>query len=251
MRLLLCNDDGIHSEGLRALEEALAPFGTIYVVAPDREQSAASHAVTLQRPLRVDQLGPRRWAVDGTPTDCILLAVNGLLREERPDYVISGINRGFNLSDDVTYSGTVSAAMEGTLLGIQSIAVSLGGRESFDFGPAAEFVAELFGSLKDVRLPRKTLLNVNVPPLPRGLIKGVQLTGQGQRRYGDAIVENVDPRGRKYYWIGGAEMDLVDDGGSTDIGAIARGMISITPLHLDLTNYRSFDALANVEGTWP
>ena len=250
MRLLLCNDDGIHSEGLTALEEALAPFGSIYVVAPDREQSAASHAVTLQRPLRVEQLGPRRFAVDGTPTDCVLLAVNGLLRDERPDYVISGINRGHNLADDVTYSGTVSAAMEGTLLGIQSIAVSLGGRESWDFQPAAAFTAELLQALQGVQLPRNTLLNVNVPPLPRDLIKGVQLTRQGQRRYGDTIIEKVDPRGRKYYWIGGGERDLVDDGGGTDIGAIARDMVSITPLHLDLTNYSSFDELARLRLDW-
>ena len=250
MRLLLCNDDGIYSEGLRALEESLASFGTIYVVAPDREQSAASHAVTLQRPLRIEQLGERRWAVDGTPTDAVLLAVNGLLREERPDYVISGINRGHNIADDVTYSGTVSAAIEGTLLGIQSIAVSLGGREAFDFGPAAAFTGELLRSLQDVRLPRNTLLNVNVPPLPRSLIKGVQLTRQGQRRYGDTIIEKTDPRGRKYYWIGGGEMDLVDDGGDTDIGAIAREMISITPLHLDLTNYSSFDELARLRLDW-
>lgn len=250
MRLLLCNDDGIHSEGLRALEEALAPFGTIAVVAPDREQSAASHAVTLQRPLRVDPVGPRRWAVDGTPTDCVLLAVNGLLRDERPDFVVSGINRGFNLADDVTYSGTVSAAMEGTLLGIPSIAVSLGGRESFDFAPAAEFVAELLTSLAGVALPRKTLLNINVPPLPRGLIKGVQLTAQGHLRYGDAIIENVDPRGRKYYWIGGGQRDPVDEGGNSDVEAIARDMISITPLQLDLTNYACFDELSRLRLDW-
>jgi 5'-nucleotidase len=247
---LLCNDDGIHSEGLRALEEALAPLGTISVVAPDREQSAASHAVTLQRPLRVDELGPRRFAVDGTPTDCVLLAINGLLRDERPDYLVSGINRGHNLADDITYSGTVSAALEGTLLGIPSIAVSLGGRESFDFRPAAEFAAELLQALNGWTLPRNTFLNVNVPPLPRDLIKGVQLTRQGQRRYGDTIVEKVDPRGRKYYWIGGGERDLVDDGGGTDVGAIARDMISITPLHLDLTNYGSFDEFARLPLDW-
>ena len=250
VRLLLCNDDGIHSEGLRALEEALAPFGTIYVVAPDREQSAASHAVTLQRPLRVEQLGPRRFAVDGTPTDCVLLAVNGLLREERPDFVISGINRGHNLADDVHYSGTVSAAMEATLLGIQAIAVSLGGNEPWDFGPAAAFTAELLHSLRHMTLPRNTLLNVNVPPLPKDLIKGVQLTRQGKRRYGDTIVEKVDPRGRKYYWIGGGERDMIDDGGGTDVGAIAGDMISITPLHLDLTSYSSFDQFAQLDLDW-
>ncbi len=252
MRLLLCNDDGIHSEGLRALEESLSRFGDIYVVAPDREQSAASHAVTLQRPLRVEECGPRRWAVDGTPTDCVLLAVNGLLRAERPDWVISGINRGQNLADDITYSGTVSAAMEGTLLGIQSIAVSLGGREPFDFSAAAAFTAELLASLDGRRLPSKTLLNVNVPPLPRELIQGVRITRQGQRRYGDTIIEKEDPRGRKYYWIGGGEMDLVlvDGGEDTDIGAVASDMISITPLQLDLTDYSSFDEIAGLGLDW-
>lgn len=250
MRLLLCNDDGIHSEGLKALEEALAPFGEIFVVAPDREQSATSHALTLQRPLRVDPIGPRRWAVDGTPTDCVNLAVNGLLREQRPDYVISGINRGYNLGDDITYSGTVSAAMEGTLLDIQSIAVSLGGREPYDFRAAAAFTAALLGALKERTLPRNTLLNVNVPPLPPELIKGTALSRQGQRRYGDTIVEKLDPRGRKYYWIGGGELDYVDNDGGTDFGAIARDMISVTPLHLDLTNYSCFEELSQLGLDW-
>jgi len=250
VRLLLCNDDGIYAEGLRALEESLARFGDLFVVAPDREQSATSHAVTLSRPLRVEQVAPRRWTVDGTPTDCVLLAVNGLLRETRPDYVVSGINHGQNLADDVTYSGTVSAAMEGTLLGIPSIAVSLAGREPFDFSAAAEFAASLLDALAGRRLPRNTLLNVNVPPLPRELIKGARITRQGQRRYGDTIVEKLDPRGRKYYWIGGGEMDLVDCGEETDVGAIRSGMISVTPLHLDLTNYTSFDELAGLRLDW-
>jgi 5'-nucleotidase len=235
---------------LKALEDALAPFGTVFVVAPDREQSATSHALTLQRPLRVEAVGTRRWAVDGTPTDCVNLAVNGLLRDQRPDYIISGINRGHNLGDDITYSGTVSAAMEGTLLDIQSIAVSLGGREPYDFSAAASFTADLLRSLADRRLPRNTLLNVNVPPLPRELIKGVALTRQGQRRYGDTIVEKLDPRGRKYYWIGAGELDYVDDDGGTDFGAIARDQISITPLHLDLTNYSCFDELAQIGLDW-
>jgi 5'-nucleotidase len=250
VRLLLCNDDGIHSEGLKALEESLASFGTVFVVAPDREQSATSHALTLQRPLRVDEIAPRRWAVDGTPTDCVNLAVNGLLREQRPDYIISGINRGHNLGDDITYSGTVSAAMEGTLLGIQSVAISLGGREPYDFSAAASFAADLLRALGERRLPRNTLLNVNVPPLPSDLIKGVALTRQGQRRYGDTIVEKLDPRGRKYYWIGAGELDYVDDDGGTDFSAIARDMISVTPLHLDLTNYSCFDELAQLGLDW-
>ncbi len=246
MRLLLSNDDGISSEGLRALEEALAPLGTVYVVAPDREQSAA---LTLHRPLRVERLGERRYCVDGTPTDCINLAVNGLLRSERPDYIVSGINYGSNLGDDVTYSGTVSAAMEGTLLGIPSIAISLAGRDRFDFSTAAAFAAELLRALRGRRLPRDTFLNVNVPALPRELIKGVRLTRLGKRRYGDVIVEKVDPRGKKYYWIGGDEVGFVEDEG-TDFSAIAQGMISVTPLHLDLTNYSCFDELAKLDLEW-
>ena len=249
VRLLLSNDDGISSEGLRALEEALAALATVYVVAPDREQSAASHALTLHRPLRVQELGERRWAVDGTPTDCVNLAVNGILRRERPDLIVSGINRGSNLGDDITYSGTVSAAMEGTLLGIPSIAVSLAGRERFDFSAAASFTAELVQALEGQKMPRDTLLNVNVPPLPRALIKGVMLTRQGKRRFGDMIVEKLDPRGRKYYWIGGDELGFIDDEG-TDFAAIARDMISISPLHLDLTNYASFEEMTALKLDW-
>ena len=249
MRLLLSNDDGISSDGLGALEEALAPLGTVYVVAPDREQSAASHALTLHRPLRVQQLGERRWSVDGTPTDCVNLAVNGILRGERPDFVISGINRGSNLGDDITYSGTVSAAMEGTLLGIPSVAVSVAGRERFDFSAAAAFTAELLQALQRHQLPRGTLLNVNAPPLPRSLIKGVMITRQGKRRLGDVIIEKVDPRGKKYYWIGGDDLGFVEDEG-TDFSAVAKDMISITPLHLDLTNYASFEELAALKLDW-
>jgi len=249
VRLLLSNDDGISSDGLGALEEALAPLGTVYVVAPDREQSAASHALTLHRPLRVQQLSERRWAIDGTPTDCVNLAVNGILRNERPDFVVSGINRGSNLGDDITYSGTVSAAMEGTLLGIPSIAVSVAGRERFDFSAAAPFTAELLRALSGHQLHRHTLLNINAPALPRELIKGVMLTRQGKRRFGDAIVEKVDPRGKKYYWIGGDDLGFVEDEG-TDFAAIARDMISITPLHLDLTDYTSFEDLAALKLDW-
>ncbi len=249
MRLLLSNDDGISSDGLGALEEELAALGDVYVVAPDREQSAASHALTLYRPLRVQEMGERRWAVDGTPTDCVNLAVNGILRECRPDFVISGINRGSNLGDDITYSGTVSAAMEGTLLGIPAVAVSLAGRERFDFKPAATFVGELLRALGGRALPRNTLLNVNVPPLPRELIKGVRLTRMGKRRFDDAIVEKLDPRGKKYYWIGGGDPGFVEDEG-TDFAAMALDMISITPIHLDLTNYSCFDELSKLKLDW-
>jgi len=243
--ILLSNDDGVASEGLRALQEKLASLDEVWVVAPDRDQSAVSHSLTLQRPLRIEQIGPRTYAVDGTPTDCVNLAINGILRE-RPRLVISGINRGANLGDDITYSGTVSAAMEATLLGVPGIAVSLVGTEQFDFAAAADFTNRLATRLLRDSLPPDTLLNVNVPPLPAGEIKGFALTRQGKRRYGDAIVEKVDPRGKKYYWIGGGSLDFVEAEG-TDFSAVHRGLISITPLHLDLTNYRSLEQLQHLK----
>jgi 5'-nucleotidase len=247
--ILLSNDDGISSDGLAALREALASLEEVWVVAPDRDQSAVSHSLTLHRPLRIEQLGPRTFAVDGTPTDCVNLAINGILRE-RPRLVISGINHGANLGDDVTYSGTVSAAMEGTLLGVPAIAVSVVGRDRFDFAPAAAFTCQLAAAVLRDRWPADTLLNVNVPDLPAHELKGFALTRQGKRRYGDAIVEKVDPRGKKYYWIGGGPLDFIDAEG-TDFSAVQRGLISVTPLHLDLTNYASLGPLQQLKVHWP
>jgi 5'-nucleotidase len=248
--LLVSNDDGIHSLGLAALVAAMSTVGEVVVVAPDREQSACSHALTLHRPLRIDQIGERRYVVDGTPTDCVNLAINGIM-PRRPALVVSGINKGANLGDDVTYSGTVSAAMEGTLLGVPSIAVSLIGRHDFAFDAAAEFARRLATWVLTVGLPPDTLLNVNVPQLQDGAApRGVERTRMGRRRYGDAIVEKVDPRGRKYYWIGGEELDFVEEEG-TDFYAVRQGLISVTPIHLDLTNYRSFDVLVGIDATWP
>jgi len=247
--ILVSNDDGIHSNGLAALADALQSLGTVVVVAPDREQSASSHALTLHRPLRIDEIAPGRWQVDGTPTDCVNLAVNAVLRR-RPTLLVSGINKGANLGDDVTYSGTVSAAMEGTLLGIPSIAMSLVGRGSFEFGVAAAFGARLGAWVLRHGLPPDTLLNVNVPQRPGGgRPLGLEVTRMGRRRYGDAIVEKTDPRGRKYYWIGGEELDFVKEEG-TDFHAVDAGFVSVTPIHLDLTNYASFDALKEVGEAW-
>jgi len=247
--ILLSNDDGISSEGLKILQETLASIDEIWVVAPDRDQSAVSHSLTLYRPLRIEPVAPRIYAVDGTPTDCVNLAINGVL-PERPRLVISGINRGANLGDDITYSGTVSAAMEGTLLGVPSIAVSLVARDNFDFGPAARFTQVLAEAILRDGLPQDTLLNVNVPALPASEIKGYALTRQGKRRYGDAVVENVDPRGKKYYWIGGGDLGYID-GEGTDFSAVERGLISMTPLHLDLTNYASLRPLEGLKIDWP
>ncbi len=248
--ILVSNDDGIHSDGIHALADALGDLGEVVVVAPDRERSAVSHSLTLHRPLRVEPLAPARYAVDGTPTDCVNLAVNGILGR-RPVLVVSGINQGANLGDDVTYSGTVSAAMEGTLLGIPSVAISLLGRGGFRFEAAAAFARRLTAWVLERGLPPDTLLNVNVPaPADGRPVRGFALTRMGRRRYGDAIVENVDPRGKKYYWIGGEELQFEDAEG-TDFHAVSQGLISVTPIHLDLTNYRSFEALASLQLAWP
>lgn len=249
MIILVCNDDGIRSEGIQALARALDPLGDVFIVAPDREQSAAGHSLTLHRPLRVEEVGPRQFAVDGTPTDCVNLAVSGILAS-RPGLVVSGINKGANLGDDLTYSGTVSAAMEGTLLGIPSVAVSLAGRTTFDFAPASEFAARLVAQVIERGLPRDTLLNVNVPDRPRSAMTGFRITKQGKRRFGEALVEKIDPRGKKYYWIGGDELGFVDEPG-TDYAAIMDGAVSITPIHLDLTHYPSFPALEKLAVEWP
>ncbi len=249
MAILLSNDDGIASEGLRAVREILESLDEVWVVAPDRDQSAVSHSVTLQRPLRIEPVAPRVFSVDGTPTDCVNLAINGIM-PQRPRLVVSGINQGANLGDDITYSGTVSAAMEATLLGVPALAVSLVTRDAFDFTPAAEFTCRLAATVLQDHLPPDTLLNVNVPGVPRHEIKGFTLTRQGKRRYSDAIVEKVDPRGKKYYWIGGDQLDFVDAEG-TDFSAIQQKLISITPLHLDLTNYVSLQQLEHLRIPWP
>ncbi len=206
-------------------------------MAPDREQSAASHAVTLRKPLRVNEVEDGVISVGGTPTDCVLLAVNGLL-PERPDYLFSGINHGPNMGDDVSYSGTVAAAIEGTICGIPSVAISLAASESCDFGPAAEFAAELARMVMEKGIPNKSLLNVNVPAVAREEITGVRITELGTRLYRDAVVKNLDPRGKSYYWIGGEKPTWAEKERS-DFNAVNENAISITPIHLDLTDYKT------------
>lgn len=239
--ILISNDDGIRSEGIVKLAQALRRVGDVYVVAPDREQSAASHSLTLHRPLRVDKTGPKSYTVDGTPTDCVTLAVHGIL-ERRPDLVVSGINRGGNLGEDVLYSGTVSAAMEGTVLGIPSIAVSLVANNGFDFTNAVSFSVRLVRHVLKKGLPPDTLLNVNVPNIRE--LKGYSITHLGKRYFSDAIVEKVDPRGKKYYWIGG-DMERWVGGKDSDFYAVNNGRVSITPLHLDMTSYSSMKELGD------
>jgi 5'-nucleotidase len=250
MIILVCNDDGIQSDGILTLEEALRPIGEIYTVAPDRPQSSMSHALTLHRPLRVQEIATRRLAVDGTPSDCVKLAVTGLL-SVRPDLVVSGINKGPNLGDDIIYSGTVSAAIEGALLRIPSIAVSLVTFKDFDFRAAAEFTAFLVSRIQERGgIPPETLLNVNVPPIPKEELKGWRLTRMGKRHYSENIVERVDPRGGKYYWIGGDDLGFANEDG-TDCVAVHDGYISVTPLQVDLTNYKVLENSTLPQFAWP
>lgn len=245
-RILVTNDDGIYSEGLRKLAQSLTRVGEIVIVAPDREQSAASHALTLNRPLRLLQLQENEWIVDGTPTDCVNLAVLHLFKDRRPDLVVSGINFGPNLGDDVTYSGTISAAFEGALLNIPSIAFSAVVGEHFSFDPCAEFAADLASTVLDGDRSPQIVMNVNFP-LER--FSGVRITRLGKRQYSEGVIERLDPRGKKYYWIGG-EPPLWHPGEGTDFSAIQSGFISITPLHLDLTHDESLDKLKYLERTF-
>jgi len=242
-RILVTNDDGIYSEGIRKLAEALKAVGEVLIVAPDREQSAASHALTLNRPLRLLQLEENEWIVDGTPTDCVNLAVLNLLKDKRPDIVVSGINFGPNLGDDVTYSGTISAAFEGSLLNIPSIAFSALVGEHFSFDRCAAFAAVLTQRVLESKPDPRIILNVNFPVSE---FAGVKLATLGRRTYFDGITERVDPRGRKYYWIG-SQAPVWHPGEGTDFEAVSAGFISITPLHLDLTHHESFARLKPLE----
>ncbi|MDN6179476.1 MAG: 5'/3'-nucleotidase SurE [Halomonas subglaciescola] len=232
-RLLLSNDDGVHAPGLRALYDALVAHAKVRVVAPDRDCSGASNSLTLSRPLSLTALESGFYSVDGTPADCVYLGVNGVW-DEKPDLVISGINHGSNLGDDVLYSGTVAAAMEGRNLGMSAIAVSLCGRRHFD--SAARVTATLVGAAAQLSLPPRTLLNVNVPDLPWDAIQGVKVTRLGYRGPAARPVATQDPRGRTRYWIAALGANA-DDGEDTDFAAIEAGWVSITPLQTDLTRH--------------
>ena len=238
--LLVTNDDGVHAQGLAALAGALEDLGEVHVLAPEREQSACGHALTLHRPLRVHRWAERRHSVNGTPSDCVNLGVLGFL-PERPVLVVSGVNHGSNLGDDVTYSGTVSAAMEGTLLGVPSIAVSLVDGDEFDH--AARVARHVVMRALVSGLPPMTLLNINVPG---GVPKGVRLTRLGHRVYSGKIVEQADPRGRPHYWIG-AGPPAWEALEGTDMGAVHEGYASVTPLHLDLTHHRALAQMTDWE----
>lgn len=243
--ILVTNDDGVNAPGLLALREAMQSLGRVVVVAPLRDNSAVSHSLTMDRPLRVRSIGEDIFAIDGTPTDCVTIAVEKILTG-KPALVASGINPGANLGDDISYSGTVSAAIEATMLGIPAFAVSQAGNDLFCYTAAAGYAEQVGRSILRRGLPRDTLLNVNVPGGEATAIKGVQFTRQGRRVYEGAIKETSDPWQRKHYWIGGGT-PLWDSGDDADANVLLAGFVSVTPLHLDLTNH---EALACLRKQW-
>jgi len=239
MRILVTNDDGIQSPGLTLLAKALTAIGEVWVVAPDRERTAVAHAVTLHKPLRLQQTAPRTFAVNGTPVDCVNLAVLKIMPKP-PAIVVSGINKGVNLGDDVMYSGTVSAAMEGTILGMPSIAVSQEGWESFRFTVGAIYAARVVRLVLAHGLPEETLLNVNIPNRPQRDIRGARVTCLSRRRFHNPIIEKQDPHGRTYYWIAGKRVSW-SRSKDADHEAIEAGFVSITPIRLDSTHHGVID----------
>lgn len=240
-RILVTNDDGVFSEGIQCLADALSEVARVTVVAPDREQSASGHSLTLHRPLRMRQIEQNQYSVDGTPTDCVNLGILWLMADDPPDLVISGINFGSNLGDDVTYSGTVSATFEGVLLGVPSIAFSQEVGDHLSFKRAARFARLFVGEVLQADLPKDLLLNVN---LPAETIRGVQWTRLGRRRYTQSVIEKQDPRGRRYFWIAGTPEWKEEEG--TDQSAISAGLVSVTPLHLDLTDHRGLESYSGL-----
>jgi 5'-nucleotidase len=243
--ILVTNDDGVHAPGIIALFKAMRELGDAYIVAPDRERSAVGHALTLHRPLKVEELRDKVFSINGTPTDCVALAVHKIL-PRKPDMIASGINKGANLGDDVTYSGTVSAAMEGTILGVPSFAISIAGERPFHYDTAVPFAVEFGRYILEKSLPYDTLLNVNVPNLQkREMIRGTKFTTQGKRVYDNAIQEVSSPWGEKHYWIGGGT-PYWEQGEDMDIQAVLDGYVSVTPVHLDLTNYAALEYLKEV-----
>lgn len=239
-RILITNDDGIHAEGIKALELALAPIGEVFVVAPEAEMSGASHSLTLARPLRIRRIDDHHWTVDGTPTDCVVMALNKILPfDMAPHICCSGINHGPNLGDDASYSGTVAGAMEATILGVPGIAFSLAVSRDPDFRQSANVAASITEKALSIGLPSGTLLNVNVP---RGVPTGTRITTQGFKTARPVISEHTDPRGKLYYWIGEVRNGFRAEGG-TDFEAVDAGFVSVTPMRADLTDHSSLTLL--------
>lgn len=239
--ILVTNDDGVYAPGLRALFDAVRSLGRAVIVAPEQDKSAVSHSLTMNRPLRVRELEPDVYTLDGTPTDCVTIGMNKVL-SKRPDLIVSGINPGPNLGDDISYSGTVSAAIEGTMYDVPSLAFSLAGDAPFDFDIAAGVAWKLASMALSFGLPENTLLNINVPDRTAPEIKGIRFTRQGRRVYKNAIQETFDPWQRKHYWIGGGTVHW-SGGDNTDEDALRKGYISVTPIQLDLTNHGGIDFL--------
>ncbi len=241
-RILITNDDGYFSDGIRTLYTELKKKATVYMVAPDREQSASSHSLTLNRPLRVHKLDRHRFTTDGTPTDCIMLAIHMLFKGVRPDMIVSGINHGANMGDDVTYSGTVAAAIEGSIVGIPSISVSMANYEpGVSMLRAARFVSRLVAAFGRLRIDSSTFLNVNLP-LDSGRPYNIwEFTHLGSRRYKDIVIRKTDPRGKDYYWIGGRPQWRMTKG--SDFEAVHRGVVSITPLSMRFTDTQTLARL--------
>jgi 5'-nucleotidase len=247
-RILLSNDDGIAAPGLAVLEKVartLCP--DVWIVAPEQEQSGAGHSLTLRRPLRIRQLEAKRFAVDGTPTDCVLLAINKIMRDQRPTLVLSGINRGGNMGEDVTYSGTIAAAMEGTLLAVPSIALSLhiGNGGEARWATAAHYAPQVIQRLVATPWPSNTLININFPDVDVSDVSGIEVVGQGRRKLGDNLVQAIDPRGQPYYWIGPMRDEDATRPG-TDIAAINASKVAITPILLDFTNVPALEQLRRI-----
>lgn len=240
MLVLLTNDDGINAKGLLTLKRELSKVGQVWVVAPDREQSATSHSLTLQYPLRINRIAEKFYSVDGTPTDAVMLAVYAIMKR-KPDILISGINHGPNLGDDVSYSGTVAAAMEGTILNIPSIAVSNVNWNAKHFESAVKFVRKLVNFVLKNGLPKDTFLNVNIPD-KKNVIEKFKITRLGKKVYNDVVIEKIDPRGKNYFWIG-EQTSVWEKEDDTDFAAIQKGYVSITPLHLDMTDYKAIEQI--------
>ncbi len=248
LRILISNDDGINAPGIKVLERIAHTLSKdVWVVAPEHEQSAAGHSLTIRRPLRVRQLSRRRFAVDGTPTDSVLLGVNHVIKGRRPDLVLSGINRGSNLGEDVTYSGTVAAAMEGTILGIPSIALSqfITHPHPVKWATAEHWAPGIIRRVLAVGWGRNVLMNINFPDVLHSQVTGIEVTRQGKRKIGDSIVERADPRGEPYVWIGAQRSEERNTPG-TDIEAVYRGAVTVTPLCFDLTDRDTMRALETV-----
>jgi len=243
MHFLLSNDDGIHAIGLKLLADALAQLGKITVVAPNRNRSASSNSLTLDRPIRAQELSENWFSVDGTPTDCVHLAITGLIKDE-PNIVVSGMNAGANLGDDVIYSGTVAAAMEGRFLGLPAVAISIASFQPSYLEDAAQVSYEMISKLASTQLPNDVIINVNIPDLPSNEIKGIQTTRLGNRHKAEPVIRSKDPRGKPIYWVGAAGPEQ-DSGPGTDFHAIKNGYVSVSPMHLDLTHYKAMQDVAD------